>query len=65
MNTKQKQFFSKPRTMQEVTEMFNGDIYAANTFQSINLIGRELKTIDIAGKLHFVNYSYTTKTKVK
>jgi hypothetical protein len=51
--------------MQEVTEMFNGDIYAANTFQSINLIGRELKTIDIAGKLHFVNYSYTTKTKVK
>ena len=72
MTTKQTEFFSKPRTMQEVTELFNGDIYAANSFQSINLIGRELKTVTINDRLYFTLYNakptkikYTVETETK
>jgi len=67
-----KKFFKTPRTMQEVTDLFNGDIYAANAFQSVNLIGRNLKTVNLDGVvrgqpvtnyLFFVNYEWKDKTK--
>jgi len=55
---KHKKIFSKPQTMQQITDLFKGDIYQANAFQSVNLIGRNLKTIIIDEKLYFVNYNY-------
>lgn len=55
---KYKKFFNQPRTMQEVTDFFKDDIFEANSFQSVNLIGRNLKTIQQLGKLFFVNYDY-------
>ena len=54
MNPKQRRFFNKPRTMQEVTALFNGDEWAANEFQSVALIGRQIEMIEIDGKLHFI-----------
>ena len=57
MTTKQIQFFKTPRNMQEITEFFNGDIYAANSFQSISLVGRELKTITIDDCIYFILYN--------
>jgi hypothetical protein len=72
MTTKQINFFKKPRNMQEIIELFNGDIYAANSFQSIGLIGRELKSITIDGRIYFILYNskpikirYKVKTETK
>jgi len=59
---KHKKFFSEPKTMQEITDLFNGDIFAANEFQTVNLLGRNIKTITrLAGcpsPLMFVNYDW-------
>lgn len=59
---KHKKFFSEPRTMQEIITFFNGDIFEANNFQSVMIIGRKLKTISVLSgspcPLMFVNYDW-------
>lgn len=70
---KHKKFFKKPRTMEDIRYLF-GDVYEANSFQSIHLIARNIKMINVkeeqpgggyTEKLHLVNYDYQPPVTVK
>lgn len=64
---KHKKYFDTPRTMEEImNDLFKGDAWAANAFQNIHLIGRNLKIVtlngshmeDKNGKLFIVNENW-------